>query len=299
MLGTGIAGTVLVACLAFLLSFTALTRLAGRAGVAAGLGWAWPLIVDGTIVVATVAVVALRDRRGQGYAWLLLVCGALVSVTANAVQAAMPAGAALPAGLAAAVCSVPPVVLLAITHLTVVLARRQPVGGGPPARPAPPAGGGDPAAGGLVGEAAGGPVGSWPVGGGAPGGGPAGGAGRAGGAGGPDAPTGADDGAVGGGIGLAGGGRPPGAGVSGPVVEGLSDGELRSLLAGLGRDGPGGAQGGGGDGVGEGARTWQVEEARRLKADGLTNRAIAGRLGVNPATVGRWLKTTTTGAENA
>jgi hypothetical protein len=122
-LATGIAGTVFIALFAFWLSFTALTQLAVRAGISAGQAWAWPLIVDGVIVVATVAVVALRGRRGSGYAWVLLVCGAVVSVTANAVHASMPEGAALSPGLAAGVCSVPPVVLLAITHLTVVLAR--------------------------------------------------------------------------------------------------------------------------------------------------------------------------------
>ncbi|MDR0594005.1 MAG: DUF2637 domain-containing protein, partial [Bifidobacteriaceae bacterium] len=94
VLGTGIAGTVFIAGLAFWLSFTALTHLAMRAGIAEGQAWAWPLIVDGVIVVSTVAVVALRDRKGHRYSWLLLIAGALVSVTANAVQAAMPAGVA-------------------------------------------------------------------------------------------------------------------------------------------------------------------------------------------------------------
>jgi hypothetical protein len=125
VVATGIAGTVFIAGFAFWLSFTALTHLAMRAGIDARQAWAWPLIVDGIIVVATVAVVALRERQGHGYSWFLLVSGALVSVTANAVQAAMPAGMNLPPALAAAVSAVPPVVLLAITHLTVVLARHE------------------------------------------------------------------------------------------------------------------------------------------------------------------------------
>jgi hypothetical protein len=125
VLGIGIAGTVFIAGLAFWLSFTALTHLAMRAGIAESQAWAWPLIVDGIIVVATVAVVALRDRKGHRYSWLLLIMGALVSVTANAIQAAMPAGVALAPSLAAAVSAMPPIVLLLITHLTVVLARHE------------------------------------------------------------------------------------------------------------------------------------------------------------------------------
>jgi hypothetical protein len=121
--GTGIAGTVFIAALAFWLSFTALTHLAMRAGIAEGQAWAWPLIVDGIIVVATVSVVAMARRKGSWYPWLLLVLGAAVSVTANSIHAALPAGANLPPVLAAAVSAVPPIVLLAITHLTVVLTR--------------------------------------------------------------------------------------------------------------------------------------------------------------------------------
>ena len=52
-------GTVFIALGAFWLSFTALADLAARSGVDRGQAWAWPLIVDGIIVVATVAVVAL------------------------------------------------------------------------------------------------------------------------------------------------------------------------------------------------------------------------------------------------
>ena len=53
---TAVSGTVFIAAGAFWLSFTALVDLAARSGVGAGQAWAWPLIVDGIIVVATVAV---------------------------------------------------------------------------------------------------------------------------------------------------------------------------------------------------------------------------------------------------
>jgi hypothetical protein len=116
---------VFIAAGAFWLSFTALADLARRSGVDAGQAWAWPLIVDGLIVVATVAVVALAGRHGAWYPWLLLAGGALVSVTANALHAVVAADADVPGILAACVAAVPPLVLLASTHLTVVLVRSQ------------------------------------------------------------------------------------------------------------------------------------------------------------------------------
>ncbi len=120
---TSVAGTVFIAAGAFWLSFTALADLARRAGIGEGQAWAWPLIVDGVIVVSTVAVVALAGERAAWYPWTLLIGGAAVSVTANALHAIVAADADVPAGLAAAVAAVPPVVLLASTHLTVVLIR--------------------------------------------------------------------------------------------------------------------------------------------------------------------------------
>jgi hypothetical protein len=120
---TAVAGTVFIAAGAFWLSFTALADLARRSGIEAGQAWAWPLIVDGIIVVATVAVVALARQRSAWYPWVLLAAGALVSVTANAIHAVVAADADVPGVLAASVAAVPPLVLLAITHLTVILTR--------------------------------------------------------------------------------------------------------------------------------------------------------------------------------
>ena len=120
---TAVAGTVFIAVGAFWLSFTSLADLARRSGIGAGQAWAWPLIVDGIIVVATVAVVALAGTRASWYPWALLIGGASVSVTANAIHAVIAADADVPGILAGAVAAVPPVVLLAITHLTVILTR--------------------------------------------------------------------------------------------------------------------------------------------------------------------------------
>ncbi|MHA6525018.1 DUF2637 domain-containing protein [Tessaracoccus sp. G1721] len=120
---TAVAGTMFIASGAFWLSYTALADLARRSGIGVGQAWAWPLIVDGIIVVATVAVVALAGLRAAWYPWALLIGGAAVSVTANAIHAILTADTDVPPILAASVAAVPPVVLLAITHLTVILTR--------------------------------------------------------------------------------------------------------------------------------------------------------------------------------
>ena len=73
---TAVAGTVFIAAGAFWLSFTSLADLAHRSGISAGQSWAWPLIVDGIIVVATVAVVVLASSRAAWYPWALLFAGA-------------------------------------------------------------------------------------------------------------------------------------------------------------------------------------------------------------------------------
>ena len=117
------SGTVLIGGGAFWLSFTALADLAVRSGIDAGLAWIWPLLVDGLLVVATVAAVALDGHRSAWYPWALLIAGAGMSVTANAAHAIVAATASVPALLAAVVAAVPPLVLLASTHLTVVLTR--------------------------------------------------------------------------------------------------------------------------------------------------------------------------------
>jgi hypothetical protein len=130
VLGVAVTGTVFIALGAFWLSFTSLSALARSCGIPADRAWMWPLIVDGVIVVATVSVVAMSgstlDRRAVRYPWLLLSAGAAVSVLANASHAIVAADARVPSVLAALVAAVPPVVLVAITHLTVELTRRPP-----------------------------------------------------------------------------------------------------------------------------------------------------------------------------
>jgi hypothetical protein len=122
-INTAIVGTVFIAIGAFWLSFTSLTDLARRSGISFSQAWVWPLIVDGIIIVATVAAVALAGSRAAWYPWVLLSGGAAISVAANATHAIVADETDIPPLLAASVASVPPVVLLAITHLTSVLMR--------------------------------------------------------------------------------------------------------------------------------------------------------------------------------
>lgn len=124
VVATGIAATVIIAVGAFVLSFAALTDLAVRSGITPALAWIWPVIIDGLIVAATVAIVALagRELKVLAYPWVLLFGGAGVSTAANAVHAILAVEhTTVPAAVAAVVASMPPVVLLAATHLSVVL----------------------------------------------------------------------------------------------------------------------------------------------------------------------------------
>lgn len=134
---TSVVGTGLLALGGFTLSFAALRDLAVRVGMPADLGWIWPLLIDGMIVEATLAVVALAQRgsrRAVWYAWFLLAVGALVSVGSNGAHAVISGHGW--AGAAAA--SVPPVVLLATTHLTVLLMAAPEASAAPARVPAAP-----------------------------------------------------------------------------------------------------------------------------------------------------------------
>ena len=122
-----VTGTILLALGAFWLSFTTLQDLAALSGIPVGQAWMWPLIVDGVILEATISVVALRNSApgARRFAWLLLASGAGVSVAANITHAVVASDTRVPAIIAALVASVPPLVLLAMTHLTVELTRNE------------------------------------------------------------------------------------------------------------------------------------------------------------------------------
>lgn len=115
-----VAITLGIGVASFVLSFAALADLAARSGIPERLAWLWPLIVDGTILQATMAVVALSGREGQGrnrrYFWIVLSAAAAVSVVANGWHAVLPTEAPLSPWLAVAIAVVAPVSLLASTH---------------------------------------------------------------------------------------------------------------------------------------------------------------------------------------
>ena len=113
---------------AFVLSFAGLFNLAQRSGIPWWLAWLWPLIVDGTIVQATVAIRALAafdsQQSSRRFFWAVLVTGASVSVGGNILHAWITGP--VPPVLAAAVAAVAPLALLAATHGMAVLARFKP-----------------------------------------------------------------------------------------------------------------------------------------------------------------------------
>ncbi|MBI3223470.1 MAG: DUF2637 domain-containing protein [Mycolicibacterium cosmeticum] len=135
--------TVGIGIASFVLSFTALADLAVRAGISERLAWLWPLIVDGTILQATMAIVALAGVEGQQrnrrYFWIVLAISAAVSVVGNGWHAVLPGSAPLSPWLAAAIAVVAPVSLLAATHGLSLLIRvsvpRAPLLDAPTARP--------------------------------------------------------------------------------------------------------------------------------------------------------------------
>lgn len=124
---TAVVITVGIGIASFVLSFTALADLAARAGVPENLAWLWPLIVDGTILQATMAVVALAgvdgQQRNRRYFWIVLATSAAVSVIGNGWHAVLPGSAPLSPWLAAAIAVVAPVSLLASTHGLSLLVR--------------------------------------------------------------------------------------------------------------------------------------------------------------------------------
>ncbi|MFC9658628.1 DUF2637 domain-containing protein [Nocardia sp. NPDC127606] len=105
---------------AFVLSFAALQDLAIMGGTPRGLAWLFPVIVDGTIIQATMAVIALPPKSAEHtwFSWIL-VGGAAVSVTSNSVHAYLTGHSWGGALLAA----IPPLALLIDTHGLVLLRR--------------------------------------------------------------------------------------------------------------------------------------------------------------------------------
>ncbi|WP_328411240.1 DUF2637 domain-containing protein [Nocardia sp. NBC_00403] len=122
---------VVIGVAAFVLSFAALEDLAKKAHTPERLAWLFPVIVDGTIIQATIAVLALADSDGRKWFERVLVAGAAVSIGGNIAHALVSGH-----GVGAAVLAViAPAALLIDTHgLAVLLRTHRPV----PSEPAEP-----------------------------------------------------------------------------------------------------------------------------------------------------------------
>ena len=128
--------TVGIASVSFVLSFASLRELAAMSAWPGWPSWLWPLIIDGTIILATLGIVALapyRDQRGnRRYFWLVLAVAALVSVGGNSLHAWLTTQDVvrwMRCGSAGLAC-LPPIALLASTHSLAILWRFNPA---PPA----------------------------------------------------------------------------------------------------------------------------------------------------------------------
>ncbi|MGW4739148.1 DUF2637 domain-containing protein [Nocardia xishanensis] len=111
-----------VGAAAFRLSFTTLEDLAKLAHVPARDAWLFPLIVDGTILLATFGVLVCTHRPERRFFVTVLAVGALVSVAGNSLHAVAD-GRDLPPWAAALVAAIAPISLLADTHGLALLFR--------------------------------------------------------------------------------------------------------------------------------------------------------------------------------
>lgn len=107
----------LLAVLSFAVSFVALRDLAARSGVPEDIACAWPLIVDGLIVVAMLYV--FTQEEGRTFAWGALILFATISIGSNGMHTWItldPSKGVAPF-FAIAMGTVPPIALLTASDL--------------------------------------------------------------------------------------------------------------------------------------------------------------------------------------
>jgi Protein of unknown function (DUF2637) len=127
------AGVLVLAAAAFTLSYDALHQLALDSRVRPGLAWLWPVVIDGTIVVALLTVLAAkRAGAGAGYPWALAGLFSAASVAFNIAHAPDRPVARL-------VFAMAPVALVLTTHLLMQQVSWRHSTSGRPAAPAPQA----------------------------------------------------------------------------------------------------------------------------------------------------------------
>ncbi|WP_280241893.1 DUF2637 domain-containing protein [Nocardia abscessus] len=113
---------IAVGAAAFRLSFATLKDLAVLAHIPASDAWLFPLIVDGTILLATFGVLVLANAPERRFFVTVLVVGSVVSVAGNSLHA-VAAGRELPWWASALVAAIAPISLLADTHGLALLIR--------------------------------------------------------------------------------------------------------------------------------------------------------------------------------
>ena len=104
-------GVLVLAAAAFTLSYDALHHLALNSRVRPALAWLWPVVIDGTIVVALLTVLAAKRAAARaGYPWALAGLFSAASVAFNIAHAPDRPVAQL-------VFAMAPVALVLTTHL--------------------------------------------------------------------------------------------------------------------------------------------------------------------------------------
>ncbi|KZM75731.1 helix-turn-helix domain-containing protein [Nocardia terpenica] len=111
-------GARLICALAFASSFTASSDMAARSGIS--LPMTYPLVVDGLIVVATIALDELRGWAAA-YAWFLLGTSTALAMWVTGTHVFLSPDAAIPTQLRVAMAITAPIAMLAATHLAMML----------------------------------------------------------------------------------------------------------------------------------------------------------------------------------
>lgn len=107
---------------AFVLSFDALHALAVASAIKPELAWIWPIIIDGFIVTATIAIFSLRGRGRTWYPWAALVLFAFVSVFGNSIHAVNHQDElGVSVWIASSVSAAPAIALLLASHFLVIM----------------------------------------------------------------------------------------------------------------------------------------------------------------------------------
>jgi hypothetical protein len=121
------AGVLVLAAAAFTLSYDALHQLALDSRVRPALAWLWPVVIDGTIVVALLTVLAAKRAAARAsYPWTLAGLFSLASVAFNIAHAPDRPVAQL-------VFAMAPVALVLTTHLLMQQVSWRRPAPGPPA----------------------------------------------------------------------------------------------------------------------------------------------------------------------